>query len=321
VVIQTQAEIDEDHRKAWERVNSQRSTYRTCVPAAEEMLGIEIKVLDHGFVIPIDYMGSDNDVVQAARTSFGPSGRPIQDDRSLIRYLLRHRHTTPFEMLEVKFLCRMPIFVARQWIRHRTANVNEMSLRYAEPLEFFYVPDPTKVSVQSKDNKQGRGEPLAGEAAEMVRDLFTDGQHEDMSRYRRLADEFGLAKELARAVLPVSLYTQWVWKIDLHNLMHFLGLRLDAHAQYEIRVFAEAMAQFVRAWAPLSWEAFTDYRLHAVTLSRQERATLRALLNELWQHADNKDEVEANVRREGERAGLRGRELDELVGKLVNEEV
>jgi len=282
-------------------------TKRTIVEAAERMLGHEIKALDHGFVIPIDYMGSDNDVVQAARTSFGPSGRPIHDDRGLIRYLLRHRHTTPFEMLSVKFLCRMPIMVARQWIRHRTAKVNEMSLRYAEPLEFFYVPDPTKVSVQSKDNKQGRGEPLSGEAAAMVLDLFTDGQHEDMARYRRLADEFGLAKELARAVLPVSLYTQWVWKIDLHNLMHFLGLRLDAHAQYEIRVFAEAMAQFVRAWAPLSWEAFEDYRLHAASLSRQELHALRLMLRRGYV-----DPASAALA-----AGLRARELDEFCSKVA----
>lgn len=284
-------------------------TRRTTVAVAEEMIGREIKVLDHGFVTPLDYMGSDNDVVQAARTSYGPSTKPAQDDRSLLRYLMRHRHTSPFEMCEVKFLCRMPIFVARQWIRHRTANVNEMSLRYSEPLEFFYVPDPDKVAVQAASNKQGRGEALAGEAAAIVRDLFTDGQHEDVTRYRRLADEFGLARELARAVLPVSLYTQWVWKIDAHNLMHFLELRLDAHAQYEIRVFAEAMASFVRAWLPLTWEAFEDYKLHAETLSRDEQ---RALMRMLPGAPD--DSV---TRSFGEAVGLKGRELDEFAAKLA----
>lgn len=294
-------------------------TKRTTVADAETMLGAEILCLDHGFVIPIDYMGSDNDIVQAARTSFGPSSKPKQDDRSLLRYLMRHRHTTPFEMCEVKFLCRVPIFVARQWIRHRMSSTNEMSLRYSEPLELFYIPAADKCATQSTSNRQGRGEKLEDVEAQLVARLMAEDQAAQLELYRKLADEFGLAKELARAVLPVSLYTQWVWKIDAHNLLHFLGLRLDAHAQYEIRVFAEAMASFVRAWLPLTWEAFEDYKLKAATFSRQEREVLMRILYDATEEAMPSDRA-GTLRGEGRQAGLEGRELDELVAKLTDPE-
>ncbi len=280
-------------------------TKRTTIPSAEALLHTEVRCLDHGFITPVDYMGGDADIVQAARASYGPSTRPVMEDRGLLRYLMRHKHTSPFEMAEVKFLCRMPLFVARQWIRHRTANVNEMSLRYGQPLDVYYVPDASTIAAQSSDNKQGRGLPLSPEDAEEVRAIFLDGQAADAARHAALADRLGVARELARAVLPVSLYTQWVWKIDLHNLLHFLQLRLDPHAQYEIRVFAEAMAGFVRAWVPESWAAFEEYRLNAVTFGATER---RALAMMIAQYEDAE-----NV---GEAAGLKGGELREFLAKV-----
>lgn len=249
-------------------------TARPIAAGAEPLLGIETPVLDLGYVQPIDYMGTDACIVQAARVSYGPSTRALHDDRGLLRYLMRHRHTTPFEMCEVKFRCKMPIFIARQWIRHRTANVNEMSLRYSEAPDEFYVPALEAVTLQSTDNKQGRGAELPDEIRERVRAIMSARNEQAYADYQALAGELGIARELARTVLPVSLYTQWIWKIDLHNLMHFLSLRLDPHAQLEIRLFAEAMAGFVRAWVPQAWEAFTDYRLEAATFSRME---LRAL--------------------------------------------
>ena len=282
-------------------------TARTLAPGAEPLLGQEVPVLDLGFVQALDYMGTDEDIVQAARVSYGPSTRQLHDDRGLLRYLMRHRHTTPFEMCEVKFRCKMPIFVARQWIRHRTANVNEMSLRYSEAPDEFYVPSLEHVTLQSNNNKQGRDleTVLPDELREQVRALLRSRNEQVYADYQRLAGELGIARELARTVLPVSLYTQWIWKIDLHNLMHFLDLRLDPHAQVEIRLFAEAMASFVRAWVPLAWEAFTDYRREAMPLSRLEVHALGRLL------AGTPESV-AVVE-----AGLKGRELVEFRGKLA----
>ncbi len=283
------------------------ATARTLAPGAEALLGREVPVLDLGFVQAIDYMGTDEDIVQAARVSYGPSTRKVHDDRGLLRYLMRHRHTTPFEMCEVKFRCKMPIFVARQWIRHRTANVNEMSLRYSEAPDEFYVPALEAVTLQSTTNKQGRdGETaLPPELREQVRELRRGHYARAYADYQKLAAEHGIARELARTLLPVSLYTQWIWKIDLHNLMHFLDLRLDPHAQIEIRVFAEAMADFVRAWVPHAWEAFVDYRREAVPLSRLEARALGRLLA-------GDDEPTATAT-----AGLRGRELQEFQAKLA----
>lgn len=280
---------------------------RPLSPGAEALLGREVRVLDLGFVQAIDYMGNDNDIVQAARVSYGPSTRKVHDDRGLLRYLMRHRHTTPFEMCEVKLRCKMPIFVARQWIRHRTANVNEMSLRYSEAPDEFYVPALEHVTLQSTTNKQGRdGEtdvPL--ELRERVRALIQARSEQCYADYQALAGELGIARELARTILPVSLYTQWIWKIDLHNLLHFLDLRLDPHAQVEIRVFAEAIADFVRAWVPLSWEAFTDYRREALPLTRLEATALARIL---------RGEGDAAA---AEAAGLTGRELREFTDKLA----
>jgi len=282
-------------------------TARTLAPGAEALLGQEVPILDLGFVQALDYMGTDEDIVQAARVSYGPSTRKLHDDRGLLRYLMRHRHTTPFEMCEVKFRCKMPIFVARQWIRHRTANVNEMSLRYSEAPDEFYVPNLEHVTLQSSTNKQGRDleTELPAELREQVRALMRARNEQVYADYQRLAGELGIARELARTVLPVSLYTQWIWKIDLHNLLHFLDLRLDPHAQIEIRRFAEAMADFVRAWVPVAWEAFIDYRREALPLSRLEARALALLLA-------GTPEPEAEAA-----AGLKGRELQEFQSKLA----
>lgn len=282
-------------------------TSRTISPGAEPLLNIETPVLDLGFVQPIDYMGTDGDIVQAARVSFGPSARAVHDDRGLLRYLMRMAHSSPFEMCEVKFRCKMPIFVARQWVRTRTANINEMSLRYSEAPEEFYIPALEHVTMQSGTNKQGRDETveLSPEIRESVRALMRARDEQAYADYQHLAGELGIARELARTVLPVSLYTQWIWKIDLHNLMHFLTLRLDKHAQVEIRLFAEAMASFVKAWVPMAWEAFTDYRLEAVTLSRAEKRAIASMLI-------------GNGEAAAEAEGLKGRELDEFRAKLAN---
>jgi thymidylate synthase (FAD) len=286
------------------------ATARTHAPGAEALLGQEVRVLDLGFVQAVDYMGTDEDIVQAARVSYGPSTRKVHDDRGLLRYLMRHRHTTPFEMCEVKFRCKMPIFVARQWIRHRTANVNEMSLRYSEAPDEFYVPELEAVTLQSTTNKQGRDNETAlpDEQRAQVRELMRARHEQAYADYQQLAGELGIARELARTVLPVSLYTQWVWKIDLHNLLHFLDLRLDPHAQIEIRLFAEAMAAFVRAWVPVAWEAFVDYRREAVPLSRLEARALGHLLARTDTSADAAAAAAA---------GLKGRELQEFQAKLA----
>ena len=254
------------------------STRRPTVDALEERLFTPTPVLDHGFVRVVDYMGDDSAIVQAARVSYGKGTKAVRADRGLIRYLLRHRHTTPFEMCELKIHVKLPIFVARQWIRHRTANVNEYSARYSVLDREFYLPRPEDLAVQSDNNKQGRGEVLSVEQAAEVLDLLRRDAEQTYDTYASLMDEFSLARELARMNLPVNYYTQWYWKVDLHNLLHFLSLRLDPHAQYEIRVFAEAIADFVKDWVPLTWEAFLDYRRGGAFLSKQALDVVRRRL-------------------------------------------
>lgn len=264
-------------------------TRRTTVPALEEILYEPLPVLDHGFVRVIDYMGDDAAVVQAARVSYGRGTRRVQEDRGLIRYLLRHRHTTPFEMCEIKFHVKLPIFVARQWIRHRTANVNEYSGRYSVMDREFYVPAPEHLAAQSRSNRQGRGAVLEGAEAAEVLELLKRDATTAYADYERMLNETeagetldperrGLARELARMNLPVGFYTQWYWKCDLHNLLHFLSLRADAHAQYEIRAYAEAMLEAVKRWVPLTFEAYEDYIAGGLRLSRQGTAVVRRLL-------------------------------------------
>jgi thymidylate synthase (FAD) len=264
-------------------------TSRATVPALEALLYQAIPVLDHGFLRVIDYMGDDAAVVQAARVSYGRGTRKVSEDAGLIRYLMRHRHSTPFEMCEIKLHVKLPVFVARQWIRHRTANVNEYSARYSILDREFYVPAPDKLAAQSSMNRQGRGAVLEGEEAAEVLSLLRDDAARAHENYRRMLNEddagnpidperSGLARELARMNLTLSTYTQWYWKTDLHNLLHFLALRADAHAQYEIRVYAEAMFPVMQAWVPETWAAFQDYRLGAVNFSAAMLAVLKRLL-------------------------------------------
>jgi thymidylate synthase (FAD) len=255
-------------------------TRRATVPALEEMLFTALPVLDHGFVRVVDYMGDDAAVVQAARVSYGRGTRKTSEDEGLIRYLMRHWHSTPFEMCEIKYHVKLPIFVARQWIRHRTANVNEYSARYSIMDKEFYIPAPEHLAAQSADNRQGRGAVLEGDDAARVLGLLRQDAEQTYAHYEEMLDEDGpgLARELARMNLTLNTYTQWYWKTDLHNLFHFLRLRADAHAQYEIRVYAEAMLETVKAWVPLSYAAFTDYRLGAVTFSARMLEMLRLML-------------------------------------------
>lgn len=253
-------------------------TRRPTVPALEERMYSPIPCLDHGFVRVVDYMGDDSAVVQAARVSYGKGTRTATDDRGLIRYLMRHRHTTPLEMCELKLHVKLPIFVARQWIRHRTASVNEYSARYSIMDREFYLPRAEDLARQSSNNKQGRGETLDAETAAEVLRLLRRDQEQAYDTYEKLIDDAGLARELARMNLSVGFYTQWYWKVDLHNLLHFLALRIDPHAQYEIRVYGEAIASAVKAWVPHCWEAFEDYRLGAFTLSAPMLACVRRML-------------------------------------------
>lgn len=254
------------------------STRRATVPALEEILYQPIPVLDHGFIRVIDYMGDDAAIVQAARVSYGKGTRQVSEDAGLIRYLMRHAHSTPFEMCEIKLHIKLPIFVARQWIRHRTANVNEYSARYSILDNEFYVPAADGAGVQSTTNRQGRGAALEGAAAAEVLDLIRDESRRAYRTYQTLLNEdgtgqpleparTGLARELARMNLSLNFYTQWYWKIDLHNLFHFLRLRVDAHAQYEIRVYAAALLDVITRWVPLATAAFQDYRLGGLHLS------------------------------------------------------
>ena len=259
-------------------------TLRATVPGMEARLYRAHPVLDHGLVRVIDYMGDDAAICQAARVSYGRGTRAVSDDRGLIRYLMRHWHSTPFEMCEVKFHVKLPVFVARQWIRHRTANVNEYSARYSILDREFYIPAPEALAAQSTVNNQGRGELLEGAEAARVLDLLREDAMRAYDHYEEMltpdpaAGRKGLARELARMNLPANVYTQWYWKVDLHNLFHFLRLRADAHAQYEIRVYAETICEIVRDWVPAAYEAFEDYRLGAVQLSATAVEVLRRRL-------------------------------------------
>jgi thymidylate synthase (FAD) len=264
-------------------------TRRATVPALEDMLFAAVPVLDHGFIRVIDYMGDDAAVVQAARVSYGRGTRRVSEDAGLIRYLMRHRHTTPFEMCEIKFHVKLPIFIARQWIRHRTANVNEYSARYSILDREFYLPAPEHLAAQSASNRQGRGAVLQGEEAARVLDLLREDATRSYDHYVDMLNEGadgtpadpsrqGLARELARMNLTLNTYTQWYWKTNLHNLLHFLSLRADAHAQYEIRAYAEAMLAMVEAWVPQTYAAFRDYRLGAVTFSAGMLAVVKRML-------------------------------------------
>jgi thymidylate synthase (FAD) len=276
-----------------DEIVSQRSetwaTRRATVPALEEILYTPLPVLDRGFIRVIDYMGDDAAIVQAARVSYGRGTRRVSEDRGLINYLMRHRHTTPFEMCEIKYHVKLPIFVARQWIRHRTANVNEYSARYSILDNEFYLPEPEHLAAQATTNGQGRGEVLDPAGAQQVLDLLRDDAERAYRGYAELLNEDaagapidrgrrGLARELARMNLSLNFYTQWYWKIDLHNLLHFLSLRADPHAQYEIRAYAEAMLSTLARWVPMTHAAFLEYRMNAALISATALAVIRRLL-------------------------------------------
>ncbi|MDP0930294.1 FAD-dependent thymidylate synthase [Paracoccus onubensis] len=274
VTPEQQAEIDNLRE-------SSRQTLRVISEGMEQHLYTAHPVLDHGFVRVVDYMGDDAAICQAARVSYGRGTKSVQNDEGLIRYLMRHWHSTPFEMCEVKLHVKLPVFVARQWIRHRTANVNEYSARYSILDREFYIPAPENLAAQSSVNKQGRSEVLQGDEAARVLDLLRQDAMRSYDHYEDMLSQDGqqgLARELARMNLPANIYTQWYWKVDLHNLFHFLRLRADAHAQYEIRAYADALCDIVADWVPAAFAAFRDYRMEAVSLSAGAVAVLKRRL-------------------------------------------
>jgi thymidylate synthase (FAD) len=281
---------------------------RTSLSQLDEILGKEFPCLDHGFIRLIDYMGSDQAIVQAARVSYGKGTKQVMQDRVLIRYLMRHQHTSPFEMVEFKFHCKLPIFVARQWIRHRTASVNEYSLRYSEAQNQFYLPESDTIRLQSKTNRQGRSSEAApSELQREVLAILKKHAQNAWHDYEEL-EQADLARELARIHLPVSLYTEWYWKLNLHNLLHFLKLRLHPTAQYEIRVYAQAIAEIVKKAVPLTYEAFEDYVLHAQFFSKQEFEIMQEALSSLQPPPNWENLARAK--------GLSQREIAEFIEKL-----
>ncbi len=291
------------------------STFRPVAEGMEAHINVYHPVLDHGFIAVKDYMGDDLSILQMARMSYGKGTKGTGDDRALLRYLMRHQHTSPFEGCVIKLHVKLPIFVMRQWVRHRTASLNEYSARYSIMPDEFYLPEPAHLAVQSSDNKQGRGATLSAEQARAVLDLLRDDARHSFATYHRLlnADEdgnrldpegVGIARELARIGLPLSAYTQMYWQTNLHNLMHFLRLRADPHAQWEIRVYAEKILEIMEAWVPTTFEAFRDYQLEAVRLSRMEMALLKDMLAGRAKPED------------GERYGLSKREMREFAARF-----
>ncbi|KIN71671.1 FAD-dependent thymidylate synthase [Sulfitobacter guttiformis] len=274
-----QAEIDEQR-------SSPQPTLRAVSEGMESHLYTAYPVLDHGFIRVIDYMGNDEAICQAARVSYGKGTKSVQNDEGLIRYLMRHWHSTPFEMCEIKLHVKLPVFVARQWIRHRTANVNEYSARYSILDREFYIPEPSHINAQSVINNQGRGGVLEGAEAARVLEILKSDSNRAYDNYEAMIAETGpdgepqdgLARELARMNLPANIYTQWYWKVDLHNLFHFLRLRADSHAQYEIRVYADAICKVVADWVPAAYGAFEDYRLGGATMSGKALDCVRRML-------------------------------------------
>ena len=282
--------INKEQYEEIETLRSEKSeTARVTAPELEAVLYKPIEVLDHGFIRVIDYMGDDSSIVQSARVSYGKGTKKISNDKGLIKYLMRHRHSTPFEMCEIKFHIKLPIFIARQWIRHRTANVNEYSARYSILDKEFYIPSAENLASQSAVNNQGRGDALTDDEASNVIQILKKDAEQTYSNYEFLLNESsegniidesksGIARELARMNLTLNTYTQWYWKIDLNNLLHFLALRADDHAQYEIRVYADAILNIVKKWVPLTYEAFEDYRIGGTELSAKEVNLMKKLL-------------------------------------------
>ena len=290
--------------------SQENKTKRVTAPELEKILYEAIPILDHGFIRVVDYMGNDTSIVQAARVSYGKGTKKVSTDAGLIKYLMRHWHSTPFEMCEIKYHVKLPIFIARQWIRHRTANVNEYSARYSILDKEFYLPAPENLAAQSQINRQGRGEILEGEQAKKVLELLKSDAEQTYSNYEMMLNErydgsviddkeVGLARELARMNLTLNTYTQWYWKTDLLNLMNFLRLRADHHAQFEIRAYADAMLDTVKRWVPITYEAFLDYRVGGTEVSAKGKSVI--------QHLIKGEQVSA------EQSGLSKREWNELM--------
>jgi len=280
----------EQKKEIQEQQSQNNSTKRVTSPELEKVLYEAIPVLDHGFIRVIDYMGDDSSIVQSARVSYGKGTKKVSTDEGLIRYLMRHWHSTPFEMCEIKYHVKLPIFIARQWIRHRTANVNEYSARYSILDKEFYIPAKEQLSAQATNNRQGRGELITGEQADEVLKILKDDAVRTYDNYEKMLNErfdgtiidekkSGLARELARMNLTLNSYTQWYWKTDLLNLMNFLFLRADSHAQYEIRVYAEKMLDTVKKWVPITHAAFLDYRVGAAHLSSKGLKIVKSIIN------------------------------------------
>ncbi len=285
------------------------------VPAAEELLDREFPVLDKGFVRLVDYLGGDARIVQAARVSYGSGTKSHRQDAALIDYLLRNEHTSPFEQVILTFHTKMPVFVARQWVRHRTARLNEISGRYSVMRDEFYVPAGDDIALQSTDNKQGRSsELLPPEQQGEVQKHVREGQAAAYAAYTRLLDD-GIARELARINLPLSLYTEWYWQVDLHNLFHFLKLRMDAHAQKEIRRYAETIFRIAQAVCPAACASFERHVLGSVRFSAEECVALQAIL--AASGAESSESMDARARAAAEAAGLTGRAVDRFVAKLA----
>ena len=293
--------------------SQENKTKRVIAPELENILYEAIPILDHGFIRVIDYMGDDTSIVQAARVSYGTGTKQVSTDSGLIKYLMRHWHSTPFEMCEIKYHVKLPIFIARQWIRHRTANVNEYSARYSILDKEFYLPKNEHLAAQSKSNRQGRGEVLQGEQAKKVLNLLKNDAERTYDNYETMLNErydgsvvdeneTGLARELARMNLTLNTYTQWYWKTDLLNLMNFLRLRADHHAQYEIRAYADVMLDTLKRWVPITYDAFMDYRVGGTEVSSKGKKIIQKLING--------ESVDA------EQSGLSKREWNELMTAL-----
>jgi len=303
----------EQKKEIQEQQSQSNSTKRVTSPELEKVLYEAIPVLDHGFIRVIDYMGDDSSIVQSARVSYGKGTKKVSTDEGLIKYLMRHRHSTPFEMCEIKYHVKLPIFIARQWIRHRTANVNEYSARYSILDKEFYLPAKEQLAAQSQSNRQGRGDVLQGKQAEEVLNILKDDATRTYENYEKLLNErfdgtkidenkVGLARELARMNLTLNTYTQWYWKTDLLNLLNFLFLRADNHAQYEIRVYADKMLETVKKWVPITYQAFMDYRVGAAEISSKGLKVIKSMIS--------------GKRIGQEESGLSKREWNELMEKL-----
>ena len=303
----------EQHQEILDQQSQKNTTKRVTSPELEKILYEALPVLDHGFIRVVDYMGDDTSIVQSARVSYGKGTKKVSTDAGLIKYLMRHRHSTPFEMCEIKYHVKLPIFIARQWIRHRTANVSEYSARYSILDKEFYIPDKQHLAAQSTNNRQGRGSLINGSQADEILSVLKEDAERNYKNYEKMLNETydgdiidenkkGLARELARMNLTLNSYTQWYWKTDLLNLLNFLSLRADSHAQYEIRAYADVMMNTVKKWVPTTYDAFIDYRVGGMELSAKGKEIIKKMIE--------------GKKCDYESSGLSKREWNELMGSF-----